>query len=284
MEELKWYENRQGMKVNRTNGVTWLSFPALDKAGFIRHGFSTRLGGVSEGCYESMNLSFTRGDDPVKVHENFRRIGKAIGFSPESLVLSDQTHTANVRTVGTKDCGSGITRSKDFHDTDGLVTNTPGVTLATFYADCVPLFFADPVRRAVGLSHSGWRGTAARIGEVTLRRMNEEFGTRAEDVICCIGPSVCIDCYEVSSDVAMVFAEMFKKEKTENIFYKKENGKYQLNLWEANRRILMEAGVPDANITVAGLCTSCNPRMLYSHRKSGSNRGNLGAFIQIVKA
>ncbi len=280
LENMKWYGNRQGMKINCTKGVPWLSFPAFGQAEGFRHGFSTRLGGVSKGCYSSMNLSFSRGDDPLSVHENFRRIGEAIGFLPGSLVLSDQTHTTNVRLVGREDCGSGIERPKLFHNVDGMVTDTPGVTLATFYADCVPLFFADPVRRAAGLSHSGWKGTAGKIGEVTVRKMQEEFGSDPADILCGIGPSVCFDCYEVSSDVAGIFEKMFP-EHQESVLYKKENGKYQLNLWEANRRILINAGIRPEHIETAGLCTSCNPEILYSHRKSGNQRGNLAAFLQI---
>ena len=279
-EKMKWYRNKQGMKVNCRDEIPWLSFPAIEEAGCFCHGFSTRLGGVSTGCYTSMNLSFTRGDDPLSVHENFRRIGAVIGFSPESLVLSDQTHTTNVRLVGKADCGSGITGPKLFHDVDGMVTDTPGVTLATFYADCVPLFFADPVRRVIGLSHSGWRGTAGKIGEVTVRRMQEAFGSDPADILCGIGPSVCFDCYEVSADVAEIFAAMFPDHQ-ENVLYKKENGKYQLSLWEANRRILIKAGIRPGHIETAGLCTSCNPGILYSHRKSGNQRGNLAAFLQI---
>ncbi len=277
-----WYDDAsRGMHIRHTDGVTWLSFPAMDKIDFVRNGFSTRLGGVSRDCFASMNLSFTRGDNEEDVRENFRRIGRAIGFDPESMVLSDQVHRTTVRRVGKKDCGSGFTRPKDFHETDGLITDTPGVTLATFYADCVPLYFVDPVHRAIGLSHSGWRGTEGRIGQVTLSKMNAEFGSRPEDMICGIGPSVCFRCYEVSADVAEKFMAMFAPEYHADILLAKPNGKYRLNLWEANRRILLEAGVKPENIHIAGLCTSCNPDFLYSHRKSGDRRGNLGAFLEI---
>jgi len=269
-----WYDDtKRGMHIHHTDGVTWLSFPAFDSLGFVRNGFSTRLGGVSRDCFATMNLSFTRGDNEEDVRENFRRIGSAIGFAPESMVLSDQVHKTTVR--------KGYTRPKDFYETDGLITDTPGVTLATFYADCVPLYFADPVHHAIGLSHSGWRGTEGRIGEVTLSKMAGEFGSRPEDVICGIGPSVCFDCYEVSADVAERFMAMFDPQYHADILLAKPNGKYQLNLWEANRRILIEAGVKPQNIHIAGLCTSCNPEFLYSHRKSGDRRGNLGAFLEI---
>ena len=284
-EGIRWSfedEKRRGVRIRRTNGAAWLSFPAFEELDFVRHGFSTREGGVSQGCFKSMNLSFTRGDREEDVRENFRRIAGAIGFETGDLVLSDQTHTTNVRLVSGDDRGNGFLRPKDYHDVDGLITDTPGVVLSTFYADCVPLYFADPVHRAIGLSHSGWRGSAGRMGEVTLSKMADAFGTRPSDVVCGIGPSVCQDCYEVSPEVAERFMEMFAPCYHADILYKKENGKYQLDLWEVNRRILLEAGVKEENIHTAGLCTACNPDLLFSHRISGNERGNLGAFIEII--
>ena len=121
-------------------GVPFLSFPLLEETGIVTQGFSTRLGGVSEGDYSSMNVSFTRGDREEAVRENYRRLGEAIGFDCESLVCSDQTHTTNVRVMTEEDRGKGFARPKDYRDVDGMITNVPGLTLATFYADCVPLF------------------------------------------------------------------------------------------------------------------------------------------------
>ena len=285
-EGIRWSfedEKKRGVHVRSTDGVVWLSFPSFEDLGFVRQGFSTREGGVSTGYWASMNLSFTRGDREENVRENFRRIAGAVGFETKDLVLSDQTHTTNVRLISADDRGAGFLRPKDYHDVDGLITDTPGVVLSTFYADCVPLFFADPVHRAVGLSHSGWRGSAGRMGEVTLSKMSDAFGTRPSDVVCGIGPSVCQDCYEVSPEVAERFMEMFAPCYHADILYKKENGKYQLDLWEVNRRILMEAGVKEENIHIAGLCTACNPDFLFSHRISGNKRGNLGAFIEISR-
>ena len=151
-------------------GVPFLSFPLLEETGIVTQGFSTRLGGVSEGDYSSMNVSFTRGDREEAVRENYRRLGEAIGFDCESLVCSDQTHTTNVRVMTEADRGKGFVRPKDYRDVDGMITNVPGLTLATFYADCVPLYFVDPVKRAIGLSHSGWRGTVGKIGKKTVVR------------------------------------------------------------------------------------------------------------------
>ncbi len=312
-------------------GVTFLTYPAFEEMPEIVHGFSTRLGGVSEGIYSSMNLSFTRGDKEEAVKENYRRISSAMGFAMENIVTSDQTHTANVRRVTEEDRGNGITKPRPYKDVDGMITDVPGIAmenivtsdqthtanvrrvteedrgngitkprpykdvdgmitdvpgivLATFYADCVPLYFVDPVQKAIGLSHSGWRGTVSKIGKITVEKMSEEYGTRPyadcvplyfvdpvqkaiglshsgwrgtvskigkitvekmseeygtrpEELYAAVGPSICQKCYEVSEDVAEEFRRAFDPKYWNALFYKKENGKYQLNLWEANPSI-----------------------------------------------
>jgi len=263
------------------NGVTWLSFPALEESGMVSHAFSTRMGGVSTGPYATMNFSFTRGDDPEAVKENYRRMAEALQVDQNKMVLTWQTHTTNVRVVSEEDFGKGIVRDRDYRDVDGLVTNIPGVTLVTFFADCVPLYFLDRKNRAIGLSHSGWRGTVHRMGQETLAVMNREFGTDPADVIACIGPSICQDCYEVGEEVIEQFRTGFDASHHEKLFYQKENGKYQLNLWEANRIVLFEAGIPEEQITVTDICTYCNPDLLYSHRRCADKRGNLCAFLSL---
>ena len=260
-------------------GVTYLAFPALLESGMVRHGFSTRMGGVSEGPYATMNFSFTRGDDPEAVRENYRRMAEALRVDMEKMVLTWQTHTTNVRVVSEEDLGKGIIKERDYRDVDGLVTDMPDVTLVTFFADCVPLYFLDKKNRAIGLSHSGWRGTVKRMGEKTLETMAEAFGTRPEDVTACIGPSICMDCYEVGGEVIEEFAAEFPEAVHDRLFYKKENGKYMLNLWEANRIVLMDAGIREENLSVTDICTHCNPELLFSHRRSPEKRGNLCAFL-----
>lgn len=262
-------------------GVPFLSFPLLEETGIVTQGFSTRLGGVSEGDYSSMNVSFTRGDREEAVRENYRRLGEAIGFDCESLVCSDQTHTTNIRVVTEDDRGRGFVRPKDYRDVDGMITNVPGLTLATFYADCVPLYFVDPVKRAIGLSHSGWRGTVGKIGKKTVERMEETYGSDPVDIRAVIGPSICQDCYEVSGDVIDEFRQAFSEESWPDLYYAKANGKYQLNLWKANELIFREAGILPEHIAVTDLCTCCNPGLLFSHRASHGRRGNLGAFLML---
>lgn len=280
--DIRWKKKGdQQMQVRQEGDVVYLTYPSLERTGVVCHGFSTRLGGVSQGIYASMNLSFSRGDEEAAVLENYKRIAKAIGFSWESIVTSDQTHTANVRVITEKDKGCGLTKPRPYQDVDGMITNVPEVTLATFYADCVPLYLVDPVKKAIGLSHSGWKGTVGKIGKATVQAMEREYGTNPKDLVVAIGPSICQDCYEVSGDVIEEFQKAFSEKLWDSLFYRKENGKYQLNLWEANRQIFLESGVEDGKITLPGLCTCCNPEFLFSHRASKGKRGNLAAFLAL---
>lgn len=279
--KIKWREDVSlPMQLRKKGEVVYLNYDSFEKSGLVIHGFSTRLGGVSTGIYDSMNLSFTRGDDKEAVLENHHRMAQALGVDVHKVVASDQTHTTNVRRVTEKDQGKGVFLEKDYHDVDGLITDIPGITLATFYADCVPLFFLDPIHHAIGLSHSGWRGTVQKMGKVTLEQMKEHFGTDPKDVLAGIGPSICQDCYEVSEDVAMEFASVFPKEEILKLGRREEMvQKYQLNLWKANELVLLEAGVKKEHISYPGICTCCNPEFLFSHRASHGKRGNLGAFL-----
>ncbi len=284
-QKIKWIRKPAAdecLRLHDQNGISYFTFPALDQTGLVRHAFSTRLGGVSQGQFATMNFSFTRGDDPEHVRENYRRMADVLGVSEEKMVLSHQTHTTNVRVIHEEDVGKGIARERDYQDVDGLVTDLAGVTLVTFFADCVPLYLVDPVHRAIGLSHSGWRGTVHRMGKVTLEVMRREYGTRAEDVIAAIGPSICQDCYEVGEDVVREFSETFEPDDQKRIFYQKKDGKYQLNLWEANRLVFREAGVLAQHIHVTDICTHCNPQWMFSHRAQGEKRGNLAAFLSLI--
>ena len=265
----------------RVGEVLYLTYPLLENTGIVKHGFSTRVGGVSEGVCSTMNLSFSRGDDENAVRENFRRMANALDVEEDCFVFSQQTHTTNVRKVTLDDKGKGLTRQLDYQDVDGLITNEPGLCLSTFYADCVPLYFVDPVQKAIGLSHSGWRGTVGKIGAVTVQKMREEYGSKPEDIIAAIGPSICQDCYEVSEDVIVEFQNNFDEKYWKELYYRKENGKYQLNLWKANEIVLAEAGILKEHIAVTNLCTCCNSEVLFSHRASNGKRGNLAAFMAL---
>lgn len=261
-------------KTEDGGALEFLTFPSLDEIGMVRHLFTTRLGGVSEGEFSTMNFSVIRGDRPDHVAENYRRTGAVLGCRPEDMVASHQTHTTNIRRVTAADRGKGITCPRDYENIDGLITNVPGIVLVIYSADCVPLFFVDPVHRAVGLAHSGWRGTAAGMGRCMVEAMGEAYGTKPEDLTAAVGPSICGDCYEVDEDVAGKFEEF-----SGAVRPGRRPGKYQLDLWEANRQILLAAGVRSEKIAVTDICTCCNSDYLFSHRASGERRGNLGAFL-----
>ena len=166
------YKNENKVFMNREkNGVPYLSFTVLEETGLVLNGFSTRLGGASWGKYATMNFAWNKGDDPADVLENYTRMAAALGVDRDRMVASQQTHTTNVRLVTEEDAGKGVVRGRDYTDVDGLITNVAGLTLATFYADCVPLYFLDLKHKAIGLSHSGWRGTVNRMGQCTINAM-----------------------------------------------------------------------------------------------------------------
>lgn len=274
------YKNNENIpRECQFNEVTVLKFPLLEELPFVEHLFTTKEGGVSKGDYATMNVSFTRGDEREDVLENYRRIAGIFGVELSDIVVSHQTHTTNVKRVTKEDGGKGVVSERDYENVDGLITNDKNLVLCTMYADCVPLYFVDVKNQAIGLSHSGWKGTAGQMGMKTLERMAEEFGTKPEEVYAVIGPSICVDCYEVSEDVIEAFSRVFTEQEMTQICYIKENGKYQLDLWKANEIILLNAGVLKEHIEVTRLCTHCNSDRMFSHRKTGDKRGNLGAFL-----
>ena len=276
------YKNEKNIFIQREeNGVPYLSFAALEETGLVVNGFSTRLGGASKGKYATMNFAWNKGDDPADVLENYTRMAKALGVDRDRMVASQQTHTTHIHKVTEKERGMGFTKPLEYTDIDGLMTNVPGLVLVTSYADCVPLYFVDPVKKAVALSHSGWKGTAHQMGKVTVEAMKREYGCDPKDILACVGPSICQDCYEVSEDVFMQIEAIMPENAGREFFYQKENGRYQLNLWKVNEQILQNAGILKEHICVTDLCTCCNPSIFFSHRASGGKRGNLSAFLGI---
>lgn len=269
-------------ELKEKNHVPYIQFKNLSATGIAKHGFSTRKGGVSTGIFSSMNLNFKRGDDPDAVLENYRRMAAALNMRVEDMVLSDQTHTTNVRVITEEDRGKGILRPQDYSDVDGMITNVPGIVLVTSYADCVPLYFVDPVRKAIGLSHSGWKGTVGHIGQKAVEKMHEVYGSEPKDIVAAIGPSICQSCYEVSDDVAEAFRANFTADEAADILLDKGNGKYQLDLWKANWYVLTDAGILPEHLSVTDLCTACHPDLLWSHRKTNGQRGGLSAFLSLI--
>lgn len=271
-------------KIYKQFQMEYLVFPGLEKTGLVEHLFTTRTGGVSKGIYSSMNLSFTRGDDSEAVLENYRRVAAVIGCKAEDMVASHQTHTTNIRRVTAMDKGKGVLYDRDYEEIDGLITNEKGIALTTFYADCVPLYFVDVQNHAIGLAHSGWRGTVNRMGACMVKAMEEQFGSRPDNIYAAIGPSICQECYEVSEEVAAEFRNWLEPAEVDEVLRNGvKPGKYQLDLWRANQIILQKAGIPEKNIEVTDICTCHNPEYLFSHRASEGKRGNLAA-VMMLKA
>lgn len=300
--EIRWKnKDAPGMKVRKKGDVVYLTIPAFEDFEWMKHGFSTRLGGVSEGVYSSMNLYPTNGSNPEHVKENLKIIGNAIGFDPAAIIWIDQIHSTKILIVSEEGgycppqsgedplttpggrLKEAFPKETDIPEVDGTLTNVSGKTLMISTADCVPVLLADPVRHVVGMCHAGWRGTAGKICREAVRIMRETYGSRAEDIMGGIGPSVCRDCYEISEDVATHFREAFP-EKVVSLFLDsgKKPGKYQLDLWEANRQVLLEAGLLPEHIKTGGLCTCCNPDLFFSHRIMGNRRGSNASFVMIA--
>lgn len=269
------------MTLNNADSIPFLTYNSLSEIKFINHAFTTRLGGVSTGEFTSMNMAFNRGDDPENVTQNYKRFCKSAGFDYDSLVASAQDHHTFVRCVTSADKGVGIYKPRDIESVDALITNEKGVTLVTYYADCTPLFFVDTKQKAIGLAHAGWRGTVGRIGEKVIKKMTEHFGTDPSDVVCAIGPAISKCCYEVDLPCAENFLNLSGVDPNKFVF-SKHNGKYMIDLLEANRQILCVAGVNPNNITLSDVCTNCNSDLLWSHRATKGHRGTMSAFMRLT--
>lgn len=240
----------------------------------VSHGFTGRMGGVSEGYLESLNLGMHRGDDPKNVEKNYEIVGNALGFNPKNLVFANQIHSNIVRVVTDKDCLGSLSH-RDYPECDGLVTNTPGVGLAVFTADCTPILFHDPVTGAVGACHAGWRGTAADIAGKTVRAMVENYGCDPQNIRAAIGPNIKQCCFETDRDVpdAMIAA----LGKAAEAWVEARGQKYYVNLTAINALFLRRAGVE--RIEWSTECTHCRPDRYWSARITGNQRGSQGALI-----
>ena len=237
------------------------------------HCFTTRIGGVSEGIFSSMNLGLHRGDDPEKVAENYRILGKCIGFELEDLVLTHQTHSDIVRKVGRGDC-AGID-SHTYPESDGLITNEPGVALVVFTADCTPILLHDPVTGAVGAVHAGWRGTASGIVKNCVEAMVREYGCDPADIHAAIGPNIGQCCFQTDREVPDAMIAALGNAAKE--FIEQRENKYYVDLKEMNALWLRRSGVRNIEISIS--CTACRPDRYWSHRVTNGERGSQGAII-----
>ena len=262
------------------NGVTFFQSDGIAAAGGAAHGFSTRLGGVSEGMWASLNLGVGRGDDPDHVRENYRRFFAAIGGSGRRIAMSNQVHGGVVRCVTSADLHADP-YEKVGYEADGLMTDLPGVALVVYSADCIPILFYDPVRRVIAAAHAGWRGTAAGIAAAAVDRMKNVYGCRPEDILAAVGPGIGPDCFETHEDVPNAMTAALSTAVLQHIKIK-ENGKFAVDLKGINAMRLEQAGLDPAHIAVSDICTACRSDLFWSHRKLGTNRGSMAAAIQLV--
>lgn len=241
-----------------------------------KHAFSTRRGGVSEGVLSSLNLGPYRGDRPGNVLENYRILGRAVGFSVQSVVFTRQEHTDIVLPVGPDDCGYGLIWPQE-QICDGLITNARGVTLTVFTADCTPILLHDPVRGAVGAVHAGWRGTAKGIAARAVEQMCRHYGCRPSDIHAAIGPCISACCFETDRDVPDAMHAALGAEADAAITCNGE--KYHVDLKKLNALWLRRAGV--TQVDICQQCTACDAGRFWSHRRMGAARGSLAAVITL---
>ena len=269
------------MALRNNFGIPFLSFPQLEDTGLVRHGFSVRDGGVSTGPYTSMNLSFTMGDSKENVLQNYERMARALEVDRSKMTSVWQAHTNHIKVVEATDIGKGITRPKDPEEIDAMVTNVKGITLVTLHADCLPLYFLDPVNQAIGLAHSGWRGTQQAIGIKTLEAMEKAFGSQREDMLVFIGPGIGGTSFEVGPEVAEAFVELLGTKRAGNVLLPLQTGTLLLDLTLTNEMLFVEAGIRPERLYSANLCTFSREDLFFSHRRQGSLRGSMAAFMQL---
>ena len=239
----------------------------------VSHCFTTRFGGVSTGALASMNLAIKLDELDENVTRNFEILGDALGFGIHDLVLTRQTHSDIVRVVTRDDCNGCFHRN--YPECDALVTNTPGVALTVFTADCTPLLFHDPVTGAVGAAHAGWRGTVSAIGPKTVDAMVRSFGCKAEDIRAAIGPNIGFCHFETDRDVPDALLAAFGEAVLP--FIRQAGEKYYVDLKAINAMILRRSGV--RHIEISEDCTMCSPDRFWSHRVTRGERGSQGAII-----
>ena len=261
------------LTVNKDNR-TYFKSSLLENTKGLSHCFTSRVGGESRGVICGLNLGFRVGDDPDSVKSNYMHIAEDFDFPYKNITAAKQIHSTNVRVITKEEAGCGVSRLSDTFEADALVTKTPELPIAVFYADCVPVLLADASAGVAAAVHSGWRGTVGRISESTISVM-KTLGATAENIIAAIGPSIGPCCFETGGEVACEFDS--------DLCTNMPDGKFKVDLWEANRRILLECGVLPQNIEVLELCTMCNSDMLYSYRTHKEQTGRMGAFIMLKK-
>ncbi len=269
------------MNINFKDAVGYLTFKEFEKHNFINHAFSTRVGGVSNNEFKSLNLSFSRGDDEKLVRENYKIFCDALNFDPNLMVRTIQVHGNTIKKISKEDVADKNFKLQVFDGTDGFITNEPGIVLTTFHADCPAVFMIDPVKKAIGLAHAGWRGTVKKISKSLVEALVDNYNSSKNDILCALGPSIGKCCFEVSKSILPEFEKLGIKDSY--VTESENKDKINIDLLEVNRQIVLKASLPKENIFKSDVCTMCNSDLLFSHRATNGKRGNNGAFISIIK-
>lgn len=267
------------LKKAKTSDLRYIEIYPLSGFPQLTAGFTTRFGGVSKGEFASLNLNFNRPDPIENVSENYKLLSEELKIPMDNMVLSHQTHTNNVMAVSKAHGGMGILRPRTYNDIDGLLTNEASLMLVTLYADCVPIYFFDPVKKTIGLSHSGWRGTLKNIGGETVKRMTEEYGSNPSELYVSVGPHIGECCFEVGIDVAKEFSDRF--DFAREYIKQKSQDKCIIDLQGIIAECLIRQGVDKKKIFGCNICTRCNNDVFFSHRGSGGKTGTGAAFMMI---
>lgn len=264
--------------------IPYLTIPSwMDLIPNLSVGFSTKIGGTSVGKYQSMNLALHVEDDEKLVITNRKMLSKKINFSFDAWTCAEQVHCCNIEIVNLNDRGRGKLSQKDaFSNTDGLVTSQIDVLLTSFYADCVPLYFFDPIKKVIALAHAGWKGTLYGIGSKMIELLVTDFASNREDIRVAIGPSIGPCCYEVRSDLVSKFTDNYTNLPDKSII-KNDNNLYNIDLKKINYQNIINVGIPSKNIEVSALCTSCNSDILYSYRRDKGTTGRMASWIGFRK-
>ncbi len=262
------------MILKEKGDLQWLQFENLMAHHELIHGFTTKNGGVSNPPFSSLNMGLSTRDDPQSIKENYKIILTALGVEDRARYMTKQVHSDQIFVV----TDPATIKENFVPDYDGLLTNRDDVVLMTYYADCVPLFFYDPVKRAGGVVHSGWKGTAKQIGKRMVERMVAVYGSNPRDIRAGIGPSAGICCYEIGPDVIASFSWL----QTLKCYIRptRENH-YKIDLKGINKYILEDAGLLPENIEVSSLCSMCTPELLYSYRRQRPYNGLMSAIFAL---
>ncbi|MCR8845736.1 peptidoglycan editing factor PgeF [Paenibacillus sp. SC116] len=245
-------------------------------------GFTTRRGGVSQGGRDSLNCALHVQDDPSHVVENRKRLASVVNMPFDAWTCAEQVHGQDVYVVKAADKGRGrLEREDAIPDSDALITNEAGIWLTSFYADCVPLLFVDPVTRAIGVAHAGWKGTVGKIAERTVEAMQRTYGSELGNIRAAIGPSIGACCYEVDDRVIQPIQRLLNDLPEEaNAALKPTNeGRAMLDLREINRQLLIQAGILSSHIECTTWCTGCHTQWFYSHRVEGGGTGRMASWV-----